>query len=245
MMTVHEVSERTGVSVRALHHYDSIGLLKPAALSEAGYRLYDVDSLERLQLILLFRELEFPLKDIGRILDSPSFDRNRALEQQITLLKLRREHLDNLITLASGLLLRGMSHMSFEPFDTKKIDEYTAEARRSWGSTPAWEEYEGKRKGRSPADEKALGEGLMALLAEFHPLPEEPVDGERAQALVERLRDYITRHYYACTPQILQSLGALYAGEGRFAENIDAAGGPGTAAFAARAIEAWCERHPQ
>ncbi len=245
MMTVHEVSERTGVSVRALHHYDSIGLLKPAALSEAGYRLYDPASLERLQLILLFRELEFPLKDIGRILDSPSFDRNRALDQQIELLKLRREHLDNLITLANGLRMRGMSHMDFEPFDTKKIDEYTAEARRSWGSTPAWEEYERKRKGRSPADEKALGEGLMALIAEFHPLPEEPADGERAQALVERLRDYITRHYYACTPQILRSLGALYAGEGRFAENIDAAGGPGTAAFAARAIEAWCERHQQ
>ncbi len=245
MMTVHEVSEKTGVSVRTLHHYDSIGLLKPAALSEAGYRLYDDGSLERLQLILLFRELQFPLKDIGRILDSPSFDRNRALEQQVELLKLRREHLDNLITLASGLLLRGMSHMSFEPFDTTKIDEYAAEARRSWESTPAWKEYEGKRKGRSRADEKALGEGLMALLAQFHPQPGEPADGERAQALVERLRDYITRHYYDCTPQILRSLGALYAGEGRFAENIDAAGGPGTADFASRAIGAWCERHPQ
>ena len=61
-MTVHEVSEKTGVSIRALRHYDAIGLLKPAALSEAGYRLYDVGSLERLQLILLFRELQFPLK---------------------------------------------------------------------------------------------------------------------------------------------------------------------------------------
>ena len=102
MMTVHEVSELTGVSVRALHHYDQLGLLKPAEVTEAGYRLYDEDSLTRLQSILLFRELQFPLKDIGAILDSPSFDRNKALDQQIRLLELQKEHLDNLIDLARG-----------------------------------------------------------------------------------------------------------------------------------------------
>ena len=102
MMTVHEVSELTGVSVRALHHYDQLGLLKPAEVTEAGYRLYDEGSLTRLQRILLFRELQFPLKDIGAILDSPTFDRNRALDQQIQLLELRKEHLENLIDLAKA-----------------------------------------------------------------------------------------------------------------------------------------------
>ena len=134
-MTVHEVSEKTGVSVRALRHYDEIGLLKPAATSGAGYRLYDMASLERLQLILLFRELQFPLKDI---MDSPAFDRNRALDQQIELLKLRREHLDNLILLAQGIRVTGVNHLSFEPFDMAKIDEYVSEARNSWKDTPTY-----------------------------------------------------------------------------------------------------------
>ena len=74
MKTVHEVSRISGVSVRTLHHYDAIGLLKPTAVTEAGYRLYDDAALARLQDILLFRELEFPLKEIKAILDHPEFD---------------------------------------------------------------------------------------------------------------------------------------------------------------------------
>lgn len=100
MMTVHEVSELTGVSIRALHHYDRIGLLHPAEITGAGYRLYDDTALERLQCILLFKELQFSLKEIKDILDSPDFDYSRALDQQITLLQMKKEHLENLINLA-------------------------------------------------------------------------------------------------------------------------------------------------
>ena len=90
MMTVHAVSKLTGVSIRALQYYDEIGLLPPTRYTEAGYRLYDDAALERLQQILLFRELEFPLKEIKRILENPAFDRSKALEQQIELLTLKR-----------------------------------------------------------------------------------------------------------------------------------------------------------
>ena len=90
MKTVKEVSRITGVSVRALHHYDAIGLLKPTAVTEAGYRLYDDAALERMQSILLFRELQFPLKDIKRILDAPDFDAMTALAQQVRLLEMQR-----------------------------------------------------------------------------------------------------------------------------------------------------------
>ena len=86
MKTVHEVSRLTGVSIRTLQYYDRIGLLHPAEYTGAGYRLYDDTALEALQQILLFRELEFPLKDIQRIIRSPSFDRQKALDQQIALL---------------------------------------------------------------------------------------------------------------------------------------------------------------
>ena len=120
-MTVHEVSSLTGVSIRTLQYYDRIGLLHPAGYTDAGYRLYDDAALETLQQILLFRELEFPLKDIQRIIQSPSFDRQKALDQQITLLELKKEHLDDLIHLARGIKeAGGDTKMDFSSFDTKR-----------------------------------------------------------------------------------------------------------------------------
>ena len=239
MMTVHEVSRHTGVSVRALHHYDSIGLLPPSAVSEAGYRLYDDGALERLQQILLFRELKFPLKEIRRILDSPHFDRGRALEQQIRLLELQREHIDNLIALAKGVQKTGGKNMGFAAFDTQKIDEYRQQARETWGDTPAWQEYEEKRGGRAKAEEQQLGDGLMEVLRRFHGLLDKPADGPDARQAVQAVQAYITEHFYTCTPQILRGLGQMYGAGGSMTENIDAACGAGTAEYAARAIEAY------
>ena len=86
MKTVKEVSKLTGVSIRALHHYDAIGLLKPSQVTAAGYRLYDADALERLYMILVFRELGLSLKEIGEILNASDYDRNRVLEKQISLM---------------------------------------------------------------------------------------------------------------------------------------------------------------
>ncbi|MBQ6145609.1 MAG: MerR family transcriptional regulator [Clostridia bacterium] len=243
MMTVHEVSKLTGVSVRALHHYDELGLLKPASVTEAGYRLYDEDSLVRLQSILLFRELQFPLKDIGRILDSPAFDRNKALDQQIHLLELQREHIDNLIDLAKGIRFVGVKHMTtdFRPFDTKKIDEYAREAKASWGNTPEWKEYEQKSKGRTKEQTAAISEGMMDIFQAFGAIRDTDPAGPQAQAPVERLQAYITEHYYTCSDQILLSLSKMYDGGGSMTESIDSVGGPGTGDFAAKAIAVHCK----
>ena len=136
MMTVNEVSKLTGVSIRTLQYYDKIGLLHPSGHTQAGYRLYDDTALEKLQQILLFRELEFPLKDIKAIMNNPNFDRKKALEQQIALLTLKKEHLENLIDLAREIKEIGVNKMDFTAFDTSKIDEYAAQAKASWGNTP-------------------------------------------------------------------------------------------------------------
>ncbi len=133
MMTVNEVSKLTGVSIRTLQYYDTIGLLKPIEYTESGYRLYDDTSLERLQQILLFKELEFPLKEIKKIIDAPNFDRNKALEQQIELLTMKKEHLENLISFARGIKGIGVKYMDFKVFDTTKIDEYSKRAKEQWG----------------------------------------------------------------------------------------------------------------
>ena len=243
MMTVSEVSRKTGVSVRALHHYDSIGLLRPTEVSPAGYRLYDEKCLVRLQCILLFRELEFSLKEIREIMDSPSFDQNRALDQQIQLLKLKREHIDNLLLLAAGIRMTGVNrlkNLDFEPFDTKKLDEYVNKARESWGTTPAYQEYEQKRKGRTREDEKLLAQAMMGIFSGFVPLLDRPSEDEAVQAQVETLRDFISKNYYHCTPEILRSLGQMYGGGGSMTENIYKTCGDGVAQFASRAVEAWC-----
>ena len=243
MMTVHEVSKLTGVSVRTLHHYDKLGLLKPAEVTEAGYRLYDESSLVRLQSILLFRELQFPLKDIGQILDSPTFDRNKALDQQIRLLELQKEHLENLIEFAKGMKLVGVKRMTdFTAFDTKKIDDYAREAKASWGKTPEWKEYEEKAKGRTKEQTIAISEGMMDIFAEFGAVRDKDPASPEAQALVNKLQSYITEHFYTCSDAILLSLSRMYGGGGSMTENIDKVGGQGTGEFAAKAIEVHCGR---
>lgn len=237
MMTVHEVSKISGVSIRALHHYDNIGLLPATDVTEAGYRLYNKAALERLQHILLFKELEFPLKDIKEILDSPDFDRSKALEQQIHLLELQKEHLENLIDLARGIKMIGVKHMSFDAFDTRKIDEYAAQAKASWGKTEAYKEFEKKSAGRSKETQQKLNVEMMSIFAEFGKIRDKAPDSEEATALAKKLQDHITEHYYTCTDEILLSLGTMYAGGGDFTTNIDNVGGEGTAVFACEAIK--------
>jgi DNA-binding transcriptional MerR regulator len=167
MKTVKEVSRLSGVSVRTLHHYNAIGLLMPTRVTEAGYRLYDDEALEKLQHIMLYRELEFPLKDIKAIMESSDFDRNQALAQQIEMLTLKKEHLENLIQFARGIKALGVRYMDFTAFDTKKLDEYAEEAKKNWGKTEAYKEYEEKTKGMSKAQQNQMGANLMELFVEF------------------------------------------------------------------------------
>ncbi|MBR0139171.1 MAG: MerR family transcriptional regulator [Firmicutes bacterium] len=241
MMTVREVSRTTGVSVRALQYYDSIGLLAPARVTEAGYRLYDGKSLEKLQQIMLFRELEFSLKDIKSIVNSPGFDREGALRQQIELLSLKKERLEGLIALAKRSLKEEEDSMSFKEFDTKKLDEYAAKAKEAWGETAAYKEYEVKAKGRSGKEDMDLAAEMMKIFEEFGKIKDKDPSCPEAQALVRKLQGFITANYYTCTKEILKGLGQAYAAGGEFTANIDKAGGKGTAGFAAAAIEAFCK----
>jgi len=242
MMTVHEVSKLSGVSIRALHHYDSMGLLPATEITKAGYRLYDDTALERLQLILLFKELEFPLKEIKAIIDSPDFDRNKALEQQIHLLELRKERLENLIDLAVGIKAIGVNEVKkigFEAFDTRKMEEYTRQAKETYGQTDAYKEYEKKSQGRTNETQQRLNVEMMDIFREFGEIRDQAPDSEAAAALAKKLQNHISANYYTCTNEILSSLGTMYAAGGDFTANIDRVGGEGTAVFAQKAIEAY------
>lgn len=122
MKTVKDVSEISGVSIRTLRYYDEIGLLKPTELSDAGYRLYDNKALERLQEIMFFKELEIPLEDIKKIMDSPNYDKEQALLTQKNLLEQKRNRLNGIIELISDVM-KGVNTMSFKAFSNEEIQE--------------------------------------------------------------------------------------------------------------------------
>ncbi len=238
MMTVNRVSKLSGVSVRTLHYYDEIGLLTPALTTDAGYRMYDETNLFRLQQILLFKELEFSLKDIKKIIDSPDFDINEVLSEQIKLLTLKKQHLTDLISFAKRVKSKGGSIMNFEVFNNEK---YKAEVKEKWGNTNEFCEYEKKTADYSFEKQKLLANEMMNIFKEFGDKKEiSPSDGD-VLSLVKKLQDFISANYYTCSKNILAQLGEMYDAGGEMTDNIDAAGGKGTAKFAAKAIERYCK----
>ena len=241
-MTVAQVSKRTGVSVRTLHHYDQIGLLKPTEVTEAGYRLYDDTALDKLYMILVYRELGLPLNEIGSILDAPDYDRNRVLEHQINLMQECVEKLQNRISFARGMLMLGGKYMDFEGFDPKRMDEYSQQAKVLYGKTDAYKEFQQKQKSRTKEQEKDLNAQVMDFFARLGKMRPCAPDSEEAQNWAKELQAFFTEHFYICTPQILKGLAESYAGGGSMTENIDKAGGEGTGTFAKQVIDIYVAR---
>lgn len=237
MRTVKEVSRLTGVSVRTLHHYDAIGLLKPTKITDAGYRLYDDTAVCRLQNILLFRELQFPLKEIKEILDTPDFDADMALVQQIRLLELQYEHIGELLSFAREMKEKGVHKMEFDVFDKSGIERYKEEIKERWGQSEAYREFV-QRQQKGESFEKTETQ-MMSLFTEIGMLREQPPADVKVQDKIRELQSFITDHYYNCTNEILKNLGVMYTEDERFRQNIDKAGGSGTAAFVRQAIEVY------
>lgn len=240
MKTVKEMAALAHISVRTLHHYDAIGLLKPTGITDAGYRLYDDAALERLYLILLYREIGFSLKEIRGILDAPDYDRNRILEKQVELLKARVTHLQNRIHFANGIKLTGVRNLKFDRWDPQRIDDYCAQAETMYGKTDAWKEYSQKAQNRSREQEASLGEGVMDLFVRLGQMQDLSPGAPEVQAWVQELQAYFTAHFYNCTPGILLGLAEMYAGGGSMTENIDNSAGKGTGVFARDAIRIYC-----
>ncbi len=245
MMTVHEVSKLAGVSIRTLQYYDKIGLLHPTGYTDAGYRLYDDTDLERLQHILLFRELEFPLKDIKAIINSPDFDSGKALGQQIELLKLKKEHIENLMNFALGIKMLGVRHMDFKAFDRSKLDEYSRQAKELYGNTPEYQEMQEKTKNRTKEEDNLLADRFMLLFREVGEIRNTDPASPEAQNIVRRIQDFITENLYTCSDKILSGLGKMYSGGGDFTKNIDEYGGEGTAEFVDKAIQIYCKKNEE
>jgi len=243
-MQIKEFADYTGVSVRTLHYYDEIGLLRPAAVDPRnGYRFYNEASLLRMQEILFYRELDFPLQRICELLSDPDYDRAQALQGQKQLLILKKNRLERLI-LAIDEAMKGNDIMN--AFDNRELkakqQQYEAEVREKWGNSTAYTEYTQKRKAHTDEQQQTLQDGLDAIFGEFARCMEagNAPESTPAQALVHKLQAYITEHYYTCTTAILAGLGQMYVADERFTKNIDRHAA-GTAAYAAGAIRIYCK----
>ena len=236
--TVGEVSKIAKVSVRALHHWDEIGLVVPSRRSPKGYRLYTDDDLDRLQQVLFYRELGFRLEDIAATLADPAFDRREALRSHRALLSERVEHARALLELVDRTLraMNGEEAMKaeakFEGFDGALFE---AEARERWGATPEYAEAERRKKKYTDADWKRMQSEADAVTQALAALMDENVAATDALALAEQHRAHIDRWFYPCTREIHVSLGEMYVSDPRFAAHYDRVR-PGLAAYLRAAI---------
>ena len=239
-MQINEFAKLTGVSVRTLHYYDEIGLLKPAFVDEQnGYRFYDENSLERMQEILFYRELDFELKSILKILSSPDYDKQKALAEQRKLLILKKERLERIIDALDSATKGKITMKAFDNSDYETArKQYEDEAKQRWGETDAYKEHQEKTANYTKDKCQEVNDGLMSVFAEFAECMKNgyTVDSDEAQALVKELKNYITENYYTCTNEILAGLGQMYVADERFKNNIDK-NGDGTADFVSKAIE--------
>lgn len=243
-MAIKEFANLSGVSVRTLHYYDAIGLLKPAFVDEqTGYRFYNERSFERMQEIMFYRELDFSLKRIYEIISSPNYDTKKAFEEQKRLLTLKKERLERIIS-AVDAAMKGENVMKV--FDNsefeKSCDQYEAEVKEKWGNTKAYTEYTNKTKDYSRDTYTSLAEGMDHIMHAFALCMEkgEEPEGKEAQTLVKKLQNYITNHYYTCTNEILSGLGQMYVADERFMKNIDQHA-KGTAKYLSEAISFYCK----
>lgn len=178
MKTVKEVSDITGVSIRTLRYYDEIGLLKPTRLTEAGYRLYDNQALEKLQQIMFFREIEVSLSEIKEIMDSPGYDKEQVLLTQKALLEKKRNSLNGLIELITDVM-KGVNTMSFEAFNDKDVQDildHMCECISPEDLEQQIKKYGSMDKMREQMKENLKDEQTMAELIKWYGSKEKAVD---------------------------------------------------------------------
>ena len=243
-MHIKEFADFTGVSVRTLHYYDEIGLLKPAIIDkDNGYRYYDEKSAERMFEILFLRELDFSLSSIKDILSSPDYNKKEAFHKQKNLLKLKKERLERLIE-ALDKAEKGeydMKSLNNNEYEKAK-NSYEKEVKEKWGHTDAYKQSQEKTADYSQEKWNDTTDGLMAVFGEFAEIMKngKTADSDEAIATAEKLQAYITENFYTCTKEILSGLGEMYVLDERFKANIDRYG-EGTAEYARDAIRNYCK----
>lgn len=243
--TVGELSRLTGVTVRALHHYDEIGLVRPSQRTAAGYRIYDERDVLRLQQVLVFRELGVPLDEIGPAIDQAT-DRAALLRQHRGELARRRTQIDAMLAAVDAALeVLEKAETIMQPEDFKTLfdgfnpADHEDEARERWGQTAAYQESARRTKQYGKPEWEAIRRESEAIYARLRELMQQGAAGAdpAVQAAVEDHRKHLERWFYPCSRQMHHGLGEMYVADVRFTANLDKVA-PGFARFLRDAIAA-------
>ena len=231
MRTVSQVARLVGTTVRTLHHYDEIGLVRPTARTAAGYRLYDRADLERLQEVLFWRELGYGLEEIRAVLDDPRHDRRASLRRQLVQLHERADDLGRLIAAVESALEaeEGGNPMSEEQMFPKDLvggfdpSEYEDEAKERWGDTDAYRESTARTKRYRREDWEAIQREGTGIEEDFAALLDAGADpsSPEAVAVAEAHRQHLCRWFYECSPEMHAGLGRMYVDDPRFTAHYD------------------------
>ena len=245
--TVGELSRLTGVTVRTLHHYDDIGLVRPSQRSAAGYRLYTDADVLRLQQVLVFRALGVPLAEIGPALAAAT-DRAQLLRQHRAALAEKRTQIDALLAAvdaALAVLAQPERPETMQPEDLKTLfdgflpAEYEAEARERWGSTEAYRESARRTRRYGKPEWQEIHDESEAIYARLRDRMQQgaAASDPAVQAAVEDHRLHIDRWFYPCSVAMHHGLGEMYVADPRFTANLEKVA-PGFAQFLRDAIAA-------
>lgn len=236
--TVQHLARLAGVTVRTLHHYDEIGLLKPSFVRANGYRVYEDRQVWRLRQILLLRELSFPLSHIQRMLSDETFDVRSVLSDQRQLLELKKKRIQMLIDMVDTQLKGGESMTDaaniLKPFTDKTMDAYKKEAYERWGKTDAYKQSQERTKNWTKADYETVARDGAALTAELSKLMDRGIEDEDVQKLINKHYESI-QQFYDCPMDMYVQLGQMYVDDARFTAYYDKFR-PGMAVFMRDAI---------
>lgn len=248
--TVGEVARLTGVTVRTLHHYDEIGLLAPSARTTAGYRRYAEPDLDRLQHILAYRALGFPLDRIADLLDDPAADMLSHLRRQHRILSERRDHTERMLSALEHMMeAHQMGYQltpeeRFEVFGDFNPEDHAAEAERRWGDSDAFRQSHARTSGYTKEDwltiKREAEENTQRLTAAMR--AGTPAASAEVMALAEEHRQQISRWYYDCTYEVHRGLGQMYVDDPKFNATYEGIAA-GLAVYLRDAIVANADRH--
>ncbi len=248
--TVKQIAKIAGVSVRTLHYYDEIGLLKPSFIKENGYRCYGENELLKLQQILFFKELEFSLEDIVRIITAPNFNTLEAFADQKRFLELKKTRIVaslNTIDITMNRLKGGeniMNNNNTSITNTQaQIEEYKKEAKKRWGHTDAYKQSEERTKHWTKDDYKRLTEDGKKFTQTLADAMDKGFDSQEFQALVAKHYEGIGT-FYECSLEMYKSIAESYVSDSRFKSFYDNFR-PGLAEFMRKAINYYCDNNLQ
>ena len=247
-LTVGQVAEQFGVTVRTLHHYDHIGLLVPSERTSAGYRLYTGDDITRLQNVVVYRRLGFP-EEIALLLDEPCVDVGEHLRRQRAAVLSRLDEMRYLVTAIDRALEKEMSGNKLTRQEQKELfgdnfsEDYAEEAEQRWGETEAWKQSQGRTSKYTKADWGEVKAEMDANNASFASAMAdgEPATSERAMDAAEQHRLHIHNRFYDLTPEFHRNLGDIYLADPRFTKNYEDIA-PGLAQYVRDAIHANADR---